>query len=150
MYPPSTSGNNSGFRSWPEVSDPGPWTDNLAESIRPRELIDVLPWGSRRPENTVRPQPQSVQSAPGAKQRKSILHTKTLPNCELPLNQALVHFETEISPWKDPGKWVIAESEHIHSVVKDIAKLEASVEIEQAHFQDRLIIYPVSCRLHSL
>jgi hypothetical protein len=79
------------------------------------------------------------------------LHTEQLPTSHVPLDSALTHFETNISPWKNPVEWVAAESEHVNSVVDEIAELTKRSEINQAKFTDQFIVYPVSChRLNAL
>jgi hypothetical protein len=102
--------------------------------------------GSNRPQQYQR----AVQSSPGAlnspaQMHSNTLHTEQLPTSHVPLDDALTHIETNISPWENPLEWVAADSEHVNSVVDEIAELTKRREINQAKFADQFIVYPVSC-----
>jgi hypothetical protein len=75
----------------------------------------------------------------------SALHTKQLPTFNVFFDDTLTDFDLDISPWKKPGEWVVAESEYVNSVVRGVAELTENGEINQARFSEQLIPFPVSC-----
>jgi len=77
----------------------------------------------------------------------SIIHTKHLPTSNITLDSALTNFDTNISPWKTPSKYIDAEANHVNNIVHEIQSLTGRVEMEYASF-DRTMIYSVSreCR----
>jgi hypothetical protein len=81
----------------------------------------------------------SVLNLPAPMNRTSILHTM-----DESVDHALADFKANVSPWQNPVEWVAADSEHINSVVQQIAQLTRRVEIHQASFTDQLIVYPVN------
>jgi hypothetical protein len=60
------------------------------------------------------------------------------------LDNALTNLGAEISPWKNPVQWLLADKNHTDSVVQGIAILTESSEIEQAKFTGAMI-YQVRC-----
>jgi hypothetical protein len=75
----------------------------------------------------------------------SIIHTDNLPNSHVSTDNALTHFETNISPWKTPAEYIDAEANHVNTIIPEIRMLTGKAEIEQACFNGQPMIYSVSC-----
>jgi hypothetical protein len=72
-----------------------------------------------------------------------LIHTTNLPIINDNLDHALTVLETDISPWADPAGWVRADAQHVCTIVKGIATITKTYEIECATF-DGAIPYQVS------
>jgi serine/threonine protein kinase len=58
------------------------------------------------------------------------------------LNQALTSFKTDISPWKEPLKWIEADEENITSIIQTAVHSLENENIRQASFAGKVMVYP--------
>ena len=73
-----------------------------------------------------------------------ILHTTNLPNSNILADIALSHFTIDVSPWKDPMKYIDAEANHVNTTIQKLRLLTEEAKIDEASFTDQPMIYSVS------
>jgi hypothetical protein len=60
------------------------------------------------------------------------------------LDHALTGFETHVSPWKEPLKWIEADTGDINSIIRRAIKSLKNTEIEQTNFSGQVMVHAVS------
>lgn len=60
------------------------------------------------------------------------------------LNRSLTSFEADVSPWKEPSKWIEADEMDIELIVQRAIDSLANEEIREASFAGQVMVYPVS------
>lgn len=122
-------------------SHPPSWMPRPPDSSSRINALDYVSRSRAGPERLQQqrvPAFPSVLNLPAPMNRTSILHTMNES-----IDHELAYFEANVFPWQDSVKWVVADSEHVNSVVQQIARLTGHVEIHQTRFTDQLIVYPV-------
>ena len=79
----------------------------------------------------------------------SIFHIPNLANHTTSPDYLLTNFETKISAWKTPSKYIDAEADNVYSAIQEIRTSTGTDEIEQASFVGQPMIYSVSLLKYS-
>jgi hypothetical protein len=74
----------------------------------------------------------------------SVLHIPNPANPTTFPDDPLTNFETKISAWKTPSKYIDAEANDVYSAIQELRTSTGTDEIEQASFVGQLMIYSVS------
>ncbi|KIM87647.1 hypothetical protein PILCRDRAFT_287169 [Piloderma croceum F 1598] len=137
--PSNPNGPNSSSMS-DDDSYPSSWMPRTPDSSSRINVLDHVSRsraGAERLQQPHLPASPSVLNLPAPMNRTYILHMM-----DVSVDHELAAFKANVSPWQDSVKWVVADSEHVNSVVQQIAQLTKRVEIHQAGFTDKLIVYP--------